>query len=82
MSSLVITTNTPSDLAILQAVARKLGLTTFELSERDKRLFARRKMSELGTETPKVYMSEEEILRIVEEVRAEYYAQNSSPDSH
>lgn len=82
MSSLVINANTPGDLAILQAVARKLGLTTFELSERDKRLFARRKMAELGSKTPEVYISEEEILRLVEEVRAEHYAQKSSPDSH
>jgi hypothetical protein len=82
MSSLVITPNTPAELAILQAVARKLGLVSFELSERDKRLFARRKMADLASQVPKVYISEEEILRIVEEVRAEYYAQKPNSDSH
>ncbi|GAB4498474.1 MAG: hypothetical protein OHK0019_33860 [Saprospiraceae bacterium] len=69
MESLVVTANTKSELEILQAVARKLGMTTFELSERDKRLFARRKMNELAGKTPKVYLSEEEILQLVEEVR-------------
>lgn len=43
MQSLVITANSKSDLEILRAVARKLGLASFELLERDKRLFARRK---------------------------------------
>lgn len=71
MQSLVITGNSKSDLEILRAVARKLGLATFELSEQDKRLFARRKMNELAGKTPKVNISEEEILQIVKEVRAE-----------
>lgn len=81
MESLVVTANSKSELEILQAVARKLGMTTFELSERDKRLYARRKMNELAGKTPKVYISEEEILQLVEEVRAEYHAQNR-PNSH
>lgn len=71
MQSLVITGNSKSDLEILRAVARKLGLATFELSEQDKRLFARRKMNELAGKTPKVNISEEKILQIVKEVRAE-----------
>jgi hypothetical protein len=69
MESLVITANSKSDLEILQTVARRLGMTTFELSEQDKRLYARRKMNELAGKTPKVDVSEEEILQIVEEVR-------------
>jgi hypothetical protein len=82
MSSLVITTQTASDIAILQAVAQKLGLVAFELSERDRRLFARRKMADLSEKTPKIYISEEDILRLVEEVRAEYHAQNTHSNSH
>ena len=81
MESLVVTANSKSELEILQAVIRKLGLTTFELSERDKRLYARRKMNELAGKTPKVDISEEEILQMVEEARAEYYAQKH-PNSH
>ncbi|MBK7937566.1 MAG: hypothetical protein IPJ82_10930 [Lewinellaceae bacterium] len=73
MQSLVITANSKSDLEILRAVARKLGLATFELSERDKRLLARRKMNELAGKTPKINISEKEILQIVEDVRAEYH---------
>lgn len=82
MQSLVITANSKSDLEILQTVARKLGLASFELSERDKRLYARRKMVELVGKFPTVDVSEEEIFQIVEEVRAKYYAQKSSSNSH
>ena len=58
MESLVITANSKSDLEILQTFARRLGMTTFELSEQNKRLYARRKMNELAGKTPKVDVPE------------------------
>lgn len=82
MESMVVAAGSKSALEILQIIARRLGLATFELSERDRRLFARRKMVELAQQFPSVDISEAEILQIVEEVRAEYHAQNARPDSH
>ncbi|MEO6037641.1 MAG: hypothetical protein ABIQ93_04445, partial [Saprospiraceae bacterium] len=61
MESMVVAAGSKSALEILQVIARRLGLTTFELSERDRRLFARRKMGELAREFPVIDISEAEI---------------------
>jgi|GEM_PF-6585971 len=80
MESMVVAAGSKSALEILQIIARRLGLATFELSERDQRLFARRKMADLAPQFPLIDISEAEILQIVEEVRAEYTAIDANLD--
>lgn len=82
MSSIVITVQTTSELKLLEEMAKKMGFVAFELSEKDKRLFARRKLSEISAKFSQLDISEEEILNEVEEVRTARYAQKASKDNH
>lgn len=82
MSSIVITVQTASELKLLEEMAKKMGFVAFELSEKDKRLFARRKLSEIRAKFSQLDISEEEILNEVEEVRTARYAQKARKDNH
>lgn len=82
MNSIVITVQNPSELKLLEEIAKKMGFAAFELSEKDKRLFARRKIVELMAQFPQLDISEEDILQEVEEVRAARYEKRKDQANH
>ncbi len=77
MESIVITVKDKAELKLLEELAKKMGFAAFELSEQDKRLFARRKLLELTSDFPQIDISEEEIQEEVEAVRTANYAKKS-----
>ena len=78
MGNIVITVNSKTDLDLLAALVKRLGLSAFELTEADMRLLARRRLA-ATVETFSVNddISEEEISAEVESVRAARHAGKS-----
>ncbi|MCE7925552.1 MAG: hypothetical protein DYG98_21070 [Haliscomenobacteraceae bacterium CHB4] len=75
MGNIVVTVKNKADLELLGALAKRLGLQTFELSEQEMRLLARRKMVETVEQFPiSEDISDEEIQAEVDIVRATRHA--------
>lgn len=78
MGNLVIAAKNKTDLELLEALVKRLGLTFFELTESDMRFLARRKLVETVETFPENDdISEKEINAEVETVRAARYARKS-----
>jgi hypothetical protein len=67
--------------AFIDSVRKESTLSDIELSEKDKRLSARRKLAELTAKFSKLDISEEEILNEVEEARTARFALHQVPQS-
>lgn len=78
MGNIVITVNSKTDLDLLAALIKRLGLTAFELTEADMRLLARRRLAATVEAFPlNDDITEEEISAEVESVRAARHAGKS-----
>jgi hypothetical protein len=65
--------------AFMESAQKEGTLLDIELSEKDKRLSARRKLAELTAEFPQLDISEEEILNEAEEARTARFALHLVP---
>lgn len=75
MGNIVVTIKNKADRELLEALAKRLGLQIFELSEQEMRLLARRRMVETVEQFPvSEGISDEEIQAEVDAVRATRHA--------
>jgi hypothetical protein len=73
MGNIVITVNNKADLELLEALVKRLGLETFELSEQEMRLLSRRRLMDSVSKIPGGDFSDSDIEAEVESVRTARY---------
>jgi hypothetical protein len=79
MGNIVVMAANRADLALLLALAKRLGLSSFELTEAEMRWLARRKLVETVDSFPlNPDISEEDINTEVEQVRASRHARKTA----